>query len=376
MTLLLLCNRFPPAVDGVGDYTFNLAQALSHSGVQVHIICRAQHSMELPAQVSVHPIIESWDKKARRDILGLLPKINPDWIGIQYVPTGFQRHGLPLGLPGLVHALKKGGYRVFTMFHEVKVRKHDIRSCLIGSAQHRIAQALCRYSDKTMTSIELYARLLGAYREQTAIIPVGPNVIPGPVDLAGQQEWQRRATHGRGPVLCTFGDRDIRSLLLAVQQLLPDFPNLRLLICGKNRTPVDLQQFPFAKPTGYLIPAEISACLQTADLFILPDPVSPNGHGGSSNKSGSLAAACAAGLPIVGTRGNLNNALLEHGKNIFLVERPNADKLKSAIKTLLQQPELREALGASSRALYDNHLAWAVLANRYLHILNNRNTGA
>lgn len=375
MTLLLLCNRFPPAVDGVGDYTFNLAKALSRAGVRVHIICRTQNLIDSIEGVSVYPVVESWNNKAGRDILELLPKIKPDWVGIQYVPTGFQRRGMPLGLPGLVGALKKRGCRVFTMFHEVKVRKHGIRSCLTGSIQHRIAQALCRYSDKTITSIELYARLLGTYQEQTAIIPVGPNAFPEPADLAEQQEFQSPAAFEGWPVLCTFGDRDLRSLLVAVQQLLPDFPDLRLIICGKNRTQADRQQFPFAIPTGYLMPAEIRACLKAGDLFILPDPVSPGGYGGSSNKSGSLAAAFAAGLPILGTRGNLNNALLKHGKNIFLVDRPNAGMLKTAIKTLLEQPELRKALGMAGRTLYSNHLAWQVLADRYLHVLNNHDTG-
>ncbi|MCB9316623.1 MAG: glycosyltransferase family 4 protein [Lewinellaceae bacterium] len=375
MTLLLLCNRFPPVVDGVGDYTANLAQALQGKGVQVHIICRAQNSIDVPERISVHPIITSWNRKSRKKILDLSAEINPDWIGIQYVPTGFQRHGLPWDLSGLVRALKKSGHRIFTMFHEVRVRKHGIRSCLIGSAQHWIAQALCRYSDKTLTSIELYARLLDSYREQTNVIPIGSNILPVPEEQTGKRSFPKQELVGCGPILCTFGDRDIRSLLQAVQQLLPDFPDLRLIVCGKNRTPVDRRQFPFAMPTGYLEPSEIEACLQASDLFILPDPVSANGHGGSSNKSGSLAAACAAGLPIIGTQGNLNNALLEHGKNIYLVGRPNADALKKAIKTLLDQPELRKTLGASSRRLYRKHLAWNVLAERYLDILNDNYTG-
>lgn len=375
MTLLLLCNRFPPAIDGVGDYTANLAQALSHTGARVHIICKAQKTVVAPANVSVHPMITSWNYASHPGILGRIAEIDPDWVGIQYVPTGFQRQGMPWDLPRLAGVLKKSGRRIFTMFHEVRVRKQGIRSCLIGAIQHRIAQALCRHSDQTITSIELYARLLGPYREQTKVIPIGPNVIPEPGKQDGKRDFPNWELLGHGPILCTFGDRDIRSLLEAVQQLLPEFPDLQLIICGKNRTPVDRQQFPFAMPAGYLAPAAIGACLLTSDLFILPDPVSPKGHGGSSNKSGSLAAACAAGLPVIGTRGNLNNALLEHGKNIFLIDRPNSNLLKEAIKTLLHQPDLRQALGTSSRALYTEHLTWKILAESLLQVLTNQNTG-
>jgi glycosyltransferase involved in cell wall biosynthesis len=100
-------------------------------------------------------------------------------------------------------------------------------------------------------------------------------------------------------------------------------------------------------------------------VFVLPDVVSPHGEGGTCLKSGSLAAAFAAGLPVIGVRGDMTGLPLRHGENIWLVERGDAESLFKAIRMVQSDPVLRERLRTNGAILYREHLAWEVLAEAY-----------
>lgn len=116
-------------------------------------------------------------------------------------------------------------------------------------------------------------------------------------------------------------------------------------------------------------PTELGARLQCADLFVLPDPVTPDGEGGTSLKSGSLAAAFAAGLPVVGVRGDMNREPLRHGENILLAENGDSKTLHVAILRLKNDSVLREKLRVNGQALYQEHLRWEVIAGQFLKIM-------
>ncbi len=63
----------------------------------------------------------------------------------------------------------------------------------------------------------------------------------------------------------------------------------------------------------------------------------------------SLLEAMACGRAVVGPRGGGVPEFIQHGKNGLLYEPGNADKLGAAILALLQEPLLRERLGAAGR---------------------------
>ena len=69
--------------------------------------------------------------------------------------------------------------------------------------------------------------------------------------------------------------------------------------------------------TGFLSREEIFKYLQVSDLFIIFDADRPPEGSGISLKSGSVAAAFAAGIPILSNRGSLTESLFQHRKNVF-----------------------------------------------------------
>ena len=71
---------------------------------------------------------------------------------------------------------------------------------------------------------------------------------------------------------------------------------------------------------------------------------------------------------IVGTAGDLNNRLLLNGQNILLTDIMDASILSEALRGALN-PDIGRTMGIEARKLYDTHLTWAVLADKFLDIM-------
>ncbi len=354
MTIALLTNRFPPALDGVGDYTFFLAAELAGKGQTVHVVCRKQPENTGPANVTIHQVTNNWGQDSNTILFALLRETNPDWLVLQYVPYAFQPLGLPFFLPKLLRRIRRAGVRICVMFHEVHIRPKGVKGWIIGNLQRFIARQLCRNADAVVTSNEFYEQMLAPFCPEVQVIPVGANIVVEPLPEDTRSQFRKRHFPNASFVVATFGNRDISEMEQAVRRLSGE--GVGLLVCGVART-------------GYLSPTDLGIHLQCADLFVLPDPVSLRGEGGTSLKSGSLAAAFAAGLPVVGVRGDMSREPLRHGHNIWLAENGDAAGLYDAIRLLIADPALIEKLRINGQALYQEHLRWEVIARQYLEIL-------
>ncbi len=368
MVVLLLCNHFPPAVDGVGDYTYRLGVELARQGQEVHVLCRKQSSgIPLPAGMTLHPLFDSWGARSEDAVLALAGRIRPDWLGLQYVPHGFLPTGLPFFLPRLLERIRRLGLRICITFHEVQVRQTGLRGYITGALQRRIAYAMCRQANACVTSIEFYAGLLDELYPDIRLIPVGSN-IEVPVLRSPERARLRQELFPDMPyIVSTFGQRDHTAMLDALQRINASGMKTGLLICGKAQK--QNRQLPNVYYTGYRSAGEIGAYLQCSDLFLLPDYAGPNGEGGTCTKSGSLAAAFAAGLPVAGVRGDMTNSLLRHGENIWLAPAGNAAGIEQALRLLLSDASLRSRLQAGGRQLFETHLSWRQIAAGYNAIL-------
>ncbi len=87
--------------------------------------------------------------------------------------------------------------------------------------------------------------------------------------------------------------------------------------------------------------------LHAADLFALPCMIDSNG-----DRDGipvSLMEAMATGLPVVSTPISGILELIDDGSSGFLVAPESVDALAAALRQLIEQPQLRQRLGAGAR---------------------------
>lgn len=360
MHIVILSARIPPTADGVGDHTAHLTAALLRQGLRITLACGIQADYTPPTGANLWAGALREARQYPGAWINCLRALRPDWLLLQYVPYAFHQRGLPFFLPSLLKKVRHTGVRTGIIFHEVHIRPCENR--LISLGQQWIARQLGRQADLVITSIPFYQNLLAALGTRAHVLPVGANVVPyWPTEEACRQ-LRQRLFPDKAFIVSTFGRRDVRALTESVAQI----PDAGLLIVGASAS---AEIPPFAYATGYLPASEVCTWLRCSDIFALPDPKAPDDTGGSSLKSGSLAAALAAGLPVIGVRGDMVAPPLVHGENIWLIEQTRPCNWKEALLHLRQQPGLRQRLAQGAHRLYREYLDWDILAAQLWRLL-------
>lgn len=366
MRIVMITNNFPPQVDGVGDYSHCLSRELSGRGHELHVICNRRVQIDGTVEgIKVYPIIPKWTKRNYELALKQIMDIRPDWVIIQYVPYAFHHFGMPVAIVRFMRRIKQNGFPIFVFFHEffIGLQFKSLKNTLVALTQMWITRRMCKHAAIAATSTDHYINVLQQWRKDIHQIPIGSN-IPAP-GLA-------QATASAEPVftIITFGLRDVEVLLRFFSIIQKEIKNIELVVCGKQyreTSPADTGKVHF---TGYLPAKEVAQWLGRADVFLLPDFVSRQGDGGTCLKSGSLAAAFAAGLPIIGMKGKMNDRLLQALDSVQLVDYYDYESWKSAVLKVYRRQNAQTDQRSTIRRFYERHLAWKSIGDRYLQLIN------
>jgi hypothetical protein len=172
--------QLPPAVDGVGDYCWNLWRHWPEPSLEwKFVVARgAEATAEHWPEVCVREF-----GQAREELGTALEKARCATAVLHYVGYGFQPKGIPLSLPGALAVWKQANptRRLVTMFHEMYARSSPLRSPFwVAPLARRIIRHLVRISDSWVTSCERYFAQLtgdfGARPELGRAIPIGSNI--------------------------------------------------------------------------------------------------------------------------------------------------------------------------------------------------------
>lgn len=98
---------------------------------------------------------------------------------------------------------------------------------------------------------------------------------------------------------------------------------------------------------GALPQHEVARLMGEADIFVLPSVIAWNGQ--MDGIPISLMEAMAAGKPVIGSAISGIPELVQHGTNGVLVDSTHPDRIASAIRRLIDDPELRVTLGRRGR---------------------------
>jgi phosphatidylinositol alpha-mannosyltransferase len=137
-------------------------------------------------------------------------------------------------------------------------------------------------------------------------------------------------------------------LLRAFEQLKPAHRNLRLIIVGDGplrrwySTFVARKQLADVVMPGYVSGEEKARYYASSDIFCAPNT-------GDESFGIVLLEAMASGRPIVGTDIDGFRTVVTPGREGILVERKSKRQLAAAIKTLIEDPELRDEMGRNGQ---------------------------
>ena len=206
--------------------------------------------------------------------------------------------------------------------------------------------------------------------EQTPTAKNRISIIPNYVDADIFKPIPSRKTYDLIYVGRVVKEKNLEALLKAVQRL-----GLTIAIIGSGsilrdgRTEDSEQrrlQSIFgdldgrAHWLGRVKNEELPMYLNQAKLFILCS--FGEGH------PRSLTEAMACGLPCIGTDVPGTQAMLQHEVNGYLCDT-DADSIASAIKSVLDRPDLMATMGANARNYALENLSYSSIAQRYFDLL-------
>lgn len=271
------------------------------------------------------------------------------------------------------------GYKVVTTFHEVGIRytEKSIKRKVTAAAQFFIARILSTLSVKNITSIDLYVAYLKRYTNEVYKIPIGSNILPSGASLKELADLRNQVAPNQEFIISSFGTRVSDVILHTLAALKKDGYAVKLLLLGNlpktsreqfNQTLEALNISNDIYITGYLEESTLYNYLKISSLFVMAEFVSMKGEGGIAAKSGALAAAFAAGLPILGTKGDTTDAVFADNYNILLMDEYSAGKTQKRIIDIMQDKQKNDTISANAKETYVNYFAWEKIYESYMHV--------
>jgi glycosyltransferase involved in cell wall biosynthesis len=112
--------------------------------------------------------------------------------------------------------------------------------------------------------------------------------------------------------------------------------------------------------TGWLKPAQVAEWYAQADILVAPSWYEPFGM--------VILEGMLYGLPIVATNVGGPAAILEDGRTGLLVPPQAADQLAAALIRLVENPSLRQQIGATAAATVRQRWLWPQIVQQMITV--------
>jgi glycosyltransferase involved in cell wall biosynthesis len=370
VTIAIISPCLPPALDGIGDYTANLAQHLATEAA-VTVLCGMPGAAPIPG-ADVRMAFNRQHPSSLRGIVRAVGSAQPEWVVVQYCPFGFGRWGWNPWLVLTARALKKRWpeTELAVTVHEPCAWPINWKLRTMNTWQRPQLRLLGNAADVVLFVVGRWVESFGPWFAGKRLyhLPVGSNIPCLPISRN-----EARTRLGVGPkttLLCVFGQGHHSQLWdyarLAAERLQAKGGDVAVLHLGPA-----LAQAASAFGTvrvisdGFLPAEEVSRRLAAVDLFAAAFA------DGVSTRRTTFIAALQHGLAVLGTRGSATDPMLERedGHAYLLVDAGDAEVFASLVEDAVANADRREQLGAAARDLYEREFAWPVIARRMLAAL-------
>lgn len=360
---------------GMGDYTRELACALTDFGIEPHVLTSVKAGPSDP-RIIVHPVIRNWGWRSLRTIDTLLGELQPAIAHIQYQTAGYAMH-LAINFLPLWLRWHRPEIHTVTTYHDLRVPYLFPKA---GSVRWWVTVAPARWSHAVIvTNAEDRRRLETGVNLQSPIsdlqslflIPIGSNIHPHPPANFDPDAWRAQIGIGRDEAMLVYfgflnASKGGETLIRALERLTGQGYHCRLVMLGGQvgasdptnraylaRVEALIDHLGLAGQvlwTGFVPNEQVSAYLMAADMAVLPY------RDGASFRRGSLMAALVHGVPVVttqprNTRHNSEFPQLLDGVNARLVPPDDPNALAQTVVELMGDPAQRRRLGLAAREL-------------------------
>lgn len=376
-------------MDGVGDYTFQLAVAFARAGAEVHLVTSIGQTISPPPEIPMrlHAIVDGWGLLGMRRLTDWLVREDFDVVDFQYVPHLYSRGGLyPAGatLPLQIRSASK--IAVVTTCHELLGHQpQGLQSRFLESFYWIQAVLLVVGSDRVVVPVVWQGKKLLHYfpsaRRKVLRIPVGASILPAadpPEQNTVPPIPQRKillGTLGTGhpwwqyemalEILRGLRHRGVDARLLFLGDIQGTHPAYYERL---RRKEASLQLQPQVEWTGRLPEEELSRRLSSIDLFLALQRT------GVTARSTALVSALAHGLAILATRGPDADPWLIDSGAMRIIDPCDIPAAVEAAHVLALNSEERWVLRQRAVMLYRESFSWEKISGQFLALFEELKT--
>jgi len=365
MRIGLLSGAYPPAVDGIGDYTHFLASELS-SLHNVTVFTGSRNFHEPDQRIRVQCVFDP-DRPATIQNLSKIMAADPgfDRFVVQYNPFGFGPRGFNPWLPLTLFHLRKR-FPVSIMFHETYVPCESISQLLMRVWQIPQFVSLCRMADPLYASC---SRWLPAIRRASGrdavVLPAGSNIRRS--HLSREESRTRMGIGSKALVFGVFGSAHPSRLMgwisAAANSVAARVPEATLVYIGADGEKLRRGLDPKIRfmDCGVLAGDDVGDHLVSADCMLAPFV------DGLSTRRGSVIAAFQHGIPVISTSSIWTDDLLlgQEKRAIFLSPvHDGIDGFASLAARISEQLPFPYSRHIALREFHEQHFAWPSISRR------------
>lgn len=319
MQIGIISGEYPPMQGGIGAFSQILARQMVALGHHVYIFS-SREAQNRDKGILLTNQVDSWNLAAMRMIGTWARDLGLDIVNLQFQTAAFGMSAWIHFLPGYITTAP-----MITTFHDLR---HPYLFPKAGALRDWIVMRLANHSDGVIvTNHEDFARLQN--RPAITMIPIGSNISSEPhAARALDADTQRD-----GIQILHFGfinrTKGIETLLYALEHLRESGIKGYLTMLGGRVGASDPTNAGYVQQienlisklglseaihwTDYLVDAEVSRFLNSADIVVLPF------RDGASYRRGSLMAAIHHGCAIITTIPQLPIAAFQSEENMLLV---------------------------------------------------------
>lgn len=299
-----MVSGYPPDVDGIGDYTYFLAQAMAaNSGVSKPVTVYTRTGKHFEAEhVRVVPFFELSRASSIRKLPMLVAQDKPDWVVLQYNPFCWGARGFCPAVPQTLRKIKALPIppKIAVMFHETTVPRWPWRFGLMYLWQRPIFSGVVKAADAIFVSTKRWIPQVKAVggRVPIEVSPAGSNVPRS--RLSKQQARSRLGIAENTLVMAVFGgahpSRQIDWIGETARQRHAFSADMLVLHVGPEGDAIGrtMGGLPF-KSMGVCPAEEVGDILRSADCLLSPFV------DGISTRRTSAMAGLVNGVPVATT---------------------------------------------------------------------------
>lgn len=321
-----------------------------------------------------------WDRlgwiRALQRLRRELARADGSWVLMQYTHLAWSRWGFPFGALVVARAVRRWGLRLGVVLHDPwGFPGRRLRDRARRRVQQWVMRKLIRLADRAFSTIhpDVLPWLNEQDRRRLHLLPVGSNILPMAVGSDGPDGRARQKPF----TVVLFGVTDIteKHQTTEVDQIAQvvapgasETGSIHLVVMGRGSSRAEslLQSAFDGMPvrltvTGVIPPEEVSRWLGRADAFLFV-------RGGVSSRRGTVVAAIAHGVPVIGYR-SVETAWPITEAGVALVEFGDVEGLARLLLRLARDPAWAAELRERNRVAYERYFSWEAIAERFLSVM-------